>query len=437
MQFRGRRVTIMGLGHFGGGLSAARWLARQGATLTVTDLAGEDVLAPSLAALAGVPIARFHLGGHREADFRRTDLVVVNPAVRPDNPFLQVARDAGARLTSEAELFLEACRGHMIGVTGSNGKSTTAAMTAAMLRAHGRTTWLGGNIGGSLLERLDQIGPEDWVVMELSSFQLWHLGPSARMPEVAVLTNCSPNHLDWHPSYDHYRAAKQRILTGQKPGGVAVLNARDAEVATWSCLVRGRQLRLVPEADIPALAVPGEHNRANAACAATAALGVGCGWEAIQAALASFRALEQRLEMFAVVGGRRFYNDSASTTPGSTIAGLRALDGPVWLLAGGRDKGIDLGPLAASVVRHAAGAAFYGAVRDILRRKVADCAADFACTTVETIAAALEWCWQRSRLGHSIVLSPACASHDQFQNFKQRGAKFSELVQALADAHRS
>jgi UDP-N-acetylmuramoylalanine--D-glutamate ligase len=436
MQFHGRRVTIMGLGHFGGGLSAARWLARQGAKVTVTDLADEDLLADSLAALAHVPIARFHLGGHPEADFRRTDLVVVNPAVRPDDRFLQIARGAGARLTSETELFLETCPARIVGVTGSNGKSTTAAMTAAMLRADGRTTWLGGNIGGSLLERLDQIGPDDWVVLELSSFQLWHLGRHVRMPEVAVLTNCSPNHLDWHPSYDHYRAAKQRILTEQKPGDLAVLNTGDAEVAAWGCLVRGRQLPLVPEAEIPTLPAPGEHNRANAACAATAALGVECGWEAIRPALASFRALEQRLEMFAVVGGRRFYNDSASTTPDSTIAGLRALDGPVWLLAGGSDKGIDLGPLAASVVRHAAGAAFYGAVRHILSRKVADCASGFPSAAVDTMDAALEWCWQRSRPGDSIVLSPACASHDQFQNFQQRGAKFSELVQALAEAHR-
>ncbi len=284
VDYRGGRATIMGLGHFGGGATAARWLARQGAIVTVTDLADEKVLADSLALLADVPIAALHLGGHREDDFRGAELVVVNPAVRPDSPGLHFARQCGARLVTELELFMENCQARIIGVTGSNGKSTTAAMIASILQAAGQNssprraptegwseegqgvraappesrqsgslpstrphpnplpkgegtkqkTFLGGNLGGSLLERLPEIGRDDWVVLEISSFQLWHFTPTARMPQVAVVTGCSPNHLDWHASYADYMAAKQRILTGQTPEDFAVLNMLDGEVASWS-----------------------------------------------------------------------------------------------------------------------------------------------------------------------------------------------------------
>ncbi len=426
----GRKVTVMGLGHFGGGLSAARWLARQGMEVTVTDRADETSLAGPLAALAGEPIARFHLGGHREADFRRADLVVVNPAVRPDSRLVQVARERRIPITSEIELFLRACPAAILGVTGSNGKSTTAAMTAAILRADGRKTWLGGNLGGSLLENLDQIGPDDWVVLELSSFQLCHLNRDVRMPQVAVVTNWSPNHLDWHPDDEHYRASKQRILTGQRPGDLAVLNARDREVASWRRFVRGRQLPLIPDAKVPALPVPGEHNRVNALCAATAAVGVGCSWEAVGRGLAGFSTLPQRLELVAVIRGRRFYNDSSATTPDSTIAALRAIDGPTWLLAGGQDKGIGMSGLAAAIPRYARGAAFFGAAAAQLLRRVGGIGR-FPCTAVKTMDEALGWCWQRSRAGDAIVLSPACASHDQFKHFKERGQRFVEAARTL------
>ena len=429
MNYRGQQATIMGLGHFGAAVAAARWLARQGAVVTVTDLADQTTLAAAVASLRGEPIAALHLGGHREEDFRRTDLVVVNPAVRPGNPFLQIARDCGARLSSEIELFLEACPARMIGVTGSNGKSTTAAMTAAILQADDRPTWLGGNLGGSLLDRLPEIGRDDWVVLELSSFQFHHLSAGATLPQLAVVTGCSPNHLDWHGSYEHYVAAKQRILTGQTDGGMAVLNTHDPEVATWGRLVKGRLLPLPPLCDMPPLAVPGEHNRINAACAAAAAAGAGCDAAAIRRGLASFRGLPQRLERIAVIDGRSFYNDSAATTPQSTIAALQSLDQPVWLLAGGRNKGFDFTPLCAEVARHARGAAFFGSCGQQLRGLAAAVAPAFPCTARETLAEALDWCWQRSRPGEAILLSPACASTDQFLNFRQRGERFVELVE--------
>jgi len=208
MDFHGKRATVMGLGHFGGGVAAARWLARLGAVVTVSDLAEKNTLAEPLGELADLPITSFHLGGHREEDFRRAELVVVNPAVRPDNPMLEIARCSGAQLCSEIELFMRASPAAIIGVTGSNGKSTTAAMISAILQADGRKTWLGGNVGGSLLDSLEQIAEDHWVVLELSSFQLHHLATDAPGPRVAVITGFSPNHLDWHGTLPDYVAAK-------------------------------------------------------------------------------------------------------------------------------------------------------------------------------------------------------------------------------------
>ncbi len=432
----------MGLGHFGGGVAAARWLARHGAVVTVTDLADSDALADSLPLLADVPLAAIRLGGHSDADFHGADLVVVNPAVRPTSPWLNVARQSGARLCTELELFMENCPVPIVGVTGSNGKSTTAAMIASILRAAGRPVFLGGNIGGSLLERLPEIGPDDWVVLEISSFQLWYFSPAARMPHVAVVTGCSPNHLDWHGTFAEYVAAKQRILTGQTGHDFAVLNSMDAKVASWSHLIQGRTVAVSAVAaevdsygcptismqELPALAVPGEHNRVNAACAAAAATACGCGQDAICDGLQRFHALPLRLEWIAMIDGRRIYNDSAATTPESTIAALRSLDVPVWLLAGGKSKGADFGPLTAEIAEHARGAAFFGASREALREQTIARRPQFACAAVETLEEALHWCWPRSRPGEAIVLSPACASTDQFLNFQQRGQHFWELI---------
>lgn len=432
MSFRDARVVVMGLGRFGGGLAAARWLARQGAEVTVTDLGAEAELAESLAALVSEPIARWRLGGHDEEDFRRADWVVVNPAVHPDSPFLQIARASRARLTSEIELFLERCRAPVVAVTGSNGKSTTAAMIAAALRAAGRRAWLGGNIGASLIECLDAIAPDDVVVLELSSFQLHYLSETAAWPSLAVVTQCAPNHLDWHGSFAAYVAAKQRLLDHQRPGDVAVLNLRDAEVARWRSRVRGRLVEPWDFDRLPELRLPGEHHRIDAALAAAAAESLGCETAAIRTGLAGFAGLPMRLEWFAVVDGRRYYNDSAATTPESTIAALGAIDGPIWLLAGGRDKGFDLDPLAEQIVAAAAGSALFGAIGPSLGARVARIEPSFPVAVFERVEPALGWVIERSRDGDAVLFSPAAASTDQYRNFVERGRHFTALVRALA-----
>ena len=216
----GKRVTVMGIGLFGGGLGVARFLARQGAIVTATDLKGADALAESLARLAGLPIT-LHLGGHVESDFTDSDLVVVNPAVPDTSAFLARAREAGVALETEINLFFKLCPAPIVGITGSNGKSTAASLAAHLLEAGPRRTWFGGNIGRSLLDDLDAIGAEDLVVLELSSFQLERLAWTGLSPAVSIVLNLRPNHLDRHGSMAAYGRAKQQILLAQRPGDAA------------------------------------------------------------------------------------------------------------------------------------------------------------------------------------------------------------------------
>ncbi|HLA85969.1 MAG TPA: Mur ligase family protein [Thermoguttaceae bacterium] len=430
MNYRGKRITVMGLGHFGGGAAAARWLARQNALVTVTDRASEIALAEPLASLDGAPIHTFHLGAHHEDDFRRADLVVVNPAVRPGDPFLEIARRHGVPLTTEIGLLLQAITAPVVGVTGSNGKSTTTAMIAEILKCDGRRTWLGGNLGGSLLDDAHRITADDGVVLELSSFQLHHLPPDTVMPRVAVVTNCTPNHLDWHADWPAYVAAKQRLLARQPADGRVVLGHRLDE--TWSRVAGPRRVPLFDDARIGPLRVPGKHNRENAVCAAAAAMAAGCGEHSINVALQSFAGLPGRFERIATVAGRDFYNDTTATTPESTIAALGSLVQPMWLLVGGGSKGIDPGPLLDAIAATACGAAFYGQLGPLLHDSLMRRPHHPTCVCRESLVDVLTWCFQQSRPGHAIVLSPAFTSHDQFRNFEHRGATFVSLVKSLS-----
>jgi UDP-N-acetylmuramoylalanine--D-glutamate ligase len=473
MEFYGQRATVMGLGRHGGGAAAARYLAEKGARVTVTDLADAAALADSVEELAGAGIERLQLGAHYDADFREADLVVVNPAVRPDNPFVELARAAGARIASETELFLEACRAPVIGVTGTTGKSTTAAMIAAALGkpdasarvglrqiddeqtktargapsltrrasrdAVGRRAWLGGNIGRSLLSDLPRITANDWVVLELSSFQLHWLGEDVRWPQLGVLTNFAPNHLDWHGSVEHYRRSKHRLLDHAEHVYVGRASQPDCQARTpglYGSRAGKPDLLRSPiepwaDADVPPLLVPGRHNRANAALAAAVASAVGADRESIVRGLAGFDGLPHRLQTVAEVAGRLFINDSKATTPEAAIAALESMDRPTWILLGGSDKQIDLSALAAAVGRRARGAAVFGAVAPKLDALLETHATSTERVCVDSLEKALDWCWRQSQPGDSILLSPACASLDQFRDYAERGEIFTRLVKTL------
>ncbi|UCD75090.1 MAG: UDP-N-acetylmuramoyl-L-alanine--D-glutamate ligase [Phycisphaerales bacterium] len=420
--FAGQRVTLMGLGRFGGGGGAARWLAGQGASLLITDLCSEDQLADSLADLSDLisnKDTQLRLGGHVESDFTDCDLVVANPAVpRPwENPYLLAAREAGIHITTEIRLLAERInRDRLIGVTGTAGKSTTAAMIHHILNRAGLPAHLGGNIGGSLLPRVSEIEHDDWIVLELSSAMLHWLGDgvgfsaaSGWSPHVAVLTNLQPNHLDWHGTFEHYERSKHNIFRYQRPG--------DHQITT-DPPPTGRPLPL---------RIPGQHNQVNGRFAVdvvSRAVGL-CPIEAGEL-LADFPGLPHRLQLVAERGGMQFFNDSKSTTPQATVLAVRSFDEPqrVHLIAGGYDKGIDLRAIS-ELTSEIAGLYTIGATGPQLAATAADGSKAFQC---ETLDAAIERAMHRMGDRDILLLSPGCASWDQFDNYERRGEAYAASI---------
>jgi UDP-N-acetylmuramoylalanine--D-glutamate ligase len=467
MDFYGKRVLVMGLGVHGGGLGVARWLLRQGAQVTVTDLASSTALATPLAALQHLEAEtgnsmRYVLGEHRAEDFTSADMVVVNPAVRPDSPWLQLTREAGVPLESEMSLFFRQCSGPIIGITGTKGKSTTTLLTAAILRKRFPDTVAAGNLRVSALEALPQIGPQTPVVLELSSFQLSALGRAGLSPQLACITNISADHLNYHGSMAEYVRAKEQIYLHQGRDDTLVLEAELAQrgsdspfpvplapapgkLVTFStnseqradCYVSPesevwfRQERLFAAAD---LVLPGVHNLANTLAAAALARCFGIPAIAIAAAAVAFRGVEHRLEPVANIAGVQYINDTTATNPAAVQAALSSLEAPVVLLAGGSDKQLEFAELGRAIANRVKAVVLLegSATTRLIAMIEATGRAPLMRGPYASLEAALDEARQLAVAGDIVLLSPGCASFGMFRNEFHRGEEFRRIVRNMA-----
>ncbi len=494
--FAGKKVLIMGLGRFGGGVDVAEFAANAGAKVIITDLASADQLSDSISQLQEFPDIEFHLGSHDPADFQQADIIVANPAVAPDNEFLELARRHKKFITSQISIFFELCPAPIIGITGANGKSTTAALTAHLLRSAKQITnyqlpitnyqnvWLSGNIGNEpLLTALNQIAHDDLVVLELSSFQLEQLalprtnclsskgqrfgnkqyprqtsiGAGQKAPKVALLTNLTPNHLDRYGTFANYCAAKESIFKFQKldrnSPAVSIFNAEDNVGAEWFEKYkkdRGRicikfSTEYVSEEIRKSFPLPGRANLSNLAAALCLARHFGADDDRIKSSLPEFKPLPHRLELVAKINGVCWYNDSKATTPQSAIASLEAFDQPVIIIAGGYDKNLPFDEFGEKIARNAKAAILLGQTAETIADAIRNAKMSLRgakrrsnlkprntqIEIVDSLSAAVDLANRLAVSGDVVLLSPACASYDMFDNFQHRGREFIKLVQKI------
>ena len=443
--WRRGEVAVVGLGK--SGVAASKWLAAQGLRVYASDAADAPHVRESAAALSQAGLS-VEIGRHDLDRIRQAVAVVVSPGVSPEAPPIMTAREAGIDVISEIDLAARALDPtRLIVVTGTNGKSTTTALVAHILRQAGIETVAAGNIGRPLIELASEPTHHTWVAVEASSFQL-HDSPHLT-PAVGVLTNLSPDHLDRYPDVTAYYEDKRLLFRNASPESIWVLNADDTAVLelaegipgihrhwsvqreddAWFDRADGRlmleETSLLERAALPLL---GDHNVANALAAALAAAAAGVDARAIGTGLATLSSLPHRLEPIRDVGGVRWINDSKATNVASTMVALRAMDQPFVLILGGRHKGESFAPLAASLEVQCRVVLGYGAARD---RVADDLMGAVRVHSVVAFDDAVERASELAEPGETVLLSPACASFDQFANYEERGARFRQLVEAM------
>lgn len=453
----GRRIGVVGLGREGADL--ARFLARFGANIVVSDAASQETLEPIVASLAGLPIT-YRLGRQEANNLLDCTELFVSPGVPRAVPVVAEAARAGIPLSSATRLFLELCPGPVVGITGSSGKTTTTTLIGEMLRESGLPTFVGGNMGTPTLQHLDSITPSTWSVLELSSFQLEDV---TRSPTIGVILNITPNHLDRHPDMDDYIRAKGNMIRHQTPSDTAVLNADDPIVRAlphpsrtvafslagpingawldedqlfvggWFASRGGDGRSLPPTAVLSRGEIPlrGVHNVANVLAASAAATCVGCEPTQLASAVRRFRPVPHRLEVVATIDGVTYVNDSIATSPERSIAALRAYEEPVVLIAGGRDKHLPMDEWAQLIQERARGVVLVGEAGPLI-----SAALERAGGRVPTLNAAkfeqvLPLARQLAQAGDVVLLSPGCTSFDQFRDYEARGEAFRAAVRAL------
>jgi UDP-N-acetylmuramoylalanine--D-glutamate ligase len=449
LELKNKRVLVVGLGK--SGLAAARFLKARGARVTVSD-ARPAMLIAELSELLeqGYMV---EAGSHGLLTFRRQDLIVVSPGVPMSTPELKQVRAMGAHIIGELELGAQYLQGEVVAVTGSNGKTTTTTLIGEILKAAGRSTLVGGNIGRPVTAMVDESTTESWSVLEVSSFQLETV--ETFKPKIALVLNITPDHLDRHGTFEEYAALKARVTEFQTAEDFLILNGEDkdtqmiaaktkAQIFWFSTrrpikqgtFVHGESILFVPregassERVMPVAEIPlaGAHNVENVLAAVCAARLAGVESATIRAAVREFKAVEHRLEFVREVGGVKYYNDSKATNVDATLKAVEAFAGGIHLILGGKDKGSDYRVLESLLRERVKTVITIGSAAEKIERQLDGVV---KIERAETLKRAVAFAHEAAVAGDTVLLAPACASFDQFENYEQRGRVFKELVASI------
>ena len=450
MELKNKRVLVVGLGK--SGLSAAMFLREQGARVTVSDTRSAVALAKEIPALleAGIMVES---GGHGLLTFRRQDLIVVSPGVPMDTPEVKQVVAFGLPVIGELELASRYLQGRVVAITGSNGKTTTTTLVGKIFADAGVPTLVGGNIGLPVIDLVAKSGPETVSVLEVSSFQLETVVEFH--PWIAVVLNITPDHLDRHGSFESYAAAKARITQRQTVDDFLVLNAEDkaaqmvalktkAQVFWFSgrrpikqgAFVHGESILFIPREGAKAepvmpigdIHLKGSHNVENVLAAVCAARLAKIPAESIRASVAGFAAVEHRLELVKIVNGVEFYNDSKATNVDAAMKAVASFAGGIHLILGGKDKDSDYGSMSGMLKERVKIVYTIGSAAEKIERELQGVV---KIVSAETLQVAVAKAAKAAAIGDVVLLSPACSSFDQFENYEQRGRVFRQLVNEL------
>jgi UDP-N-acetylmuramoylalanine--D-glutamate ligase len=453
VEFQGRTAVVVGIGI--SNLPLIRYLLAKGARVIACDKKSEAELGERALELRrrGVELST---GPTYLEPLAQHDLIFLTPGIPKHLPEIAAARDRGATILGEIGLVMASCRAPVIGITGSAGKTTTTTLIGEIMKASGRETYVGGNIGTPLIEQVESIPESAAAVLELSSFQLQLTG--GRSPQLSVITNISPNHLDVHASMEEYIEAKKNIFRFQRPHETVILNYgdplvrsfagealgrvvffwREGDPGTETCaFIRGDEVifryqgREYPVMKVWEIQLLGRHNQENVLAAVAAAFLAGAGLHAIRSVITRFTGVEHRLEPVREVDGARWYNDSKATSPAEAVAALETLEAPIVLIAGGSDKGIPFDPIAPLVAQKVKALILTGPTAPKIEQAVRAGGYTGPVHHAAGMAEAVQLARQAAAPGDNVVLSPACASFDAYRNFEERGRHFKQLVNEL------
>jgi len=427
LELAGKRVLVVGIGK--SGLAAAHFLKERGARVTVSDARPATLIAELSSLLDEGFIVE--AGSHGLLTFRRQDLIVVSPGVPMSTPELMTVRAIGAHIIGELELGAQFLRGEIVAITGSNGKTTTTALMGEILKTSGRPTLVGGNIGRPVTEMVAESTAETWSVLEVSSFQLETI--ETFRPRIAVVLNITPDHLDRHGTFEAYAAAKTRITENQTGEDYLVLNGEDKNTQMVAAHSKAQIFwfsarRRIKQGAFVEIGLAGRHNVENVLAAVCAARLAGVPSEVIRKAVAAFRAVEHRLEFVRELDGVRYFNDSKATNVDATAKAIEAFPGGIHLILGGKDKDSDYTVLTPLLRERVETVITIGSAAEKIERQLAGV---LKIERAETMDRAVALARANAAAGDTVLLAPACASFDQFENYEHRGRVFKELVHGL------